>query len=147
MCSKNIHNFVCCWLFSLEKYKLKKPNCEPLTITRGRKKFSTQITSATQHPSHTYLIKNVFTGVFFFFNHQTFCKWILFRDNSIINIIFMVKLLTSKFLSNSQAKNWFYPNYFEYIVIHWMPESKKSIKDKSAKTTTWKISHTRAIWA
>lgn len=137
MCSKNIHNFVCCWLFALKNINWRSQIVSCLPSQGEEKNFQPRL-QVLPSILRTHILLKMSSLAFFFFNHQKFCKWILFRDNSIINIIFMVKLLTSKFLSNSQAKNWFYPSYFEYIVIHWMPESNKSIKDKSVKNISLK---------
>lgn len=170
MCSRNIHN---CSLLLTECLALKninyKSQCHESLFIAERKKFildplsswhlfisikknnnSTQISSPTQLPSHTYLIKNVFTGFFFFFNHQASCKWILFQGNFITNIIFIVKLLTSKSLPSSKANNWFYPSSVKYIVIHWMSEDTESIKCnwdnvKRTQALIWKSSHIGAM--
>ena len=49
--------------------------------------------------------------------------------------------------SSAEAKNWFYLSSFQYIVIHWTPENKESIKNnwdhvKSIQVLIWKKSLT-----
>lgn len=51
---------------------------------------------------------------------------------------FYGKIISLKVFIHFSRKDWFYLSYLEYIVIYWMPESKKPIRDKSVKRTNLK---------